>query len=354
MDWYLFFSVIFLVIMGLSAIYSIALSKEIPDFYNFKKQLIFFGVGLLSLFLFTFIDYKAFKVYTNLLYAVSVILLVLVLFLGSKVRGTTGWFYLFGLGIQPAEFAKIALICMLSKYFSNKPKELDHLKYLVSSALLTFVLAGLVLLQPDLGSALVLLSIWFGYLLIFGIDKKYLLVLFLLVLSTVFFSWIFLFKDYQKERILTFIDPQRDPLGRGYNVTQSIIAIGSGNLFGQGLGEGSQSQLKFIPESQTDFIYAVIGEELGFVGSFFVLAFFSIMLYRLAKSVKKARDNFSVYMVLGITVLFFVHFIINIGMNMGILPVTGISLPFVSYGGSFLIVSLTLIGITESFIVRNA
>lgn len=352
-DWYLFFSVIFLIIMGLAAIYSIALSKENPDFYFFKRQLIFVGLGVFFLFLFSFIDYKVFKVYSWFLYIVSAVLLVLVLFFGSDIRGTSGWFSIFGLGIQPVEFAKLSLICVLSKYFSNKQREVDQKKYVLVSGSITLFFVGLVLLQPDLGSAIILFSIWFAFLLIFGIKKEYIFVLLLIIIVVSVLSWTFLFKDYQKERILTFIDPSRDPMGRGYNVTQSIIAIGSGNIFGRGLGEGSQSQLQFIPESQTDFIFAVIGEELGFIGSLLVLFFFTTIFYRLIKASKKAKDNFSLYFVLGIIVLFFMQMLINIGMNMGIMPVTGISLPFISYGGSFLLISMTFIGIVESYIIRN-
>ena len=349
----MFFSVIFLITMSLVAIYSIALSQENPDFYYFKRQLLFLGIGLLLIFVFSFLDYKIFKVYSWFLYILSIVLLVLVLFFGSEIRGTTGWFNILGFGIQPVELAKLSLICVLSKYFSNKQKEIDQKKYILYSGLLAILPVGLVLLQPDLGSALVMFTIWFCFLLIFGIKKSYILGIVLILIASFLFSWFLLFKDYQKERILTFIDPARDPLGRGYNVTQSIIAVGSGNLYGRGLGEGSQSQLKFIPESQTDFIFAVIAEELGLVGTLLTLFFFFTLYFRLIKAAKKARDNFSLYLILGITVLFFTQMMVNIGMNIGILPVTGISLPFVSYGGSFLIICLVLVGIAESFIIRN-
>ena len=158
-------------------------------------------------------------------------------------------------------------------------------------------------------------------------------------------AWFFLFQDYQRDRILTFIDPSLDPLGRGYNVHQSIIAVGAGRLFGRGLGFGSQSQLKFIPESQTDFIFAVIAEELGFVGVIFIISFFGLIFYRMYKIVKGARDDFGMFLVLLIMALIFVQVFINIGMGVGLLPVTGISLPFVSYGGSFLVTAMMLLGI---------
>jgi len=168
------------------------------------------------------------------------------------------------------------------------------------------------------------------------------------IIFVVLFSWFFILQDYQQQRILTFLDPQKDPLGSGYNVRQAVIAIGGGQFWGQGLGLGSQSQLKFIPESQSDFIFAVIAEELGFVGVFFVFAFFAIIFLRLVIGAQKAPDDFGQFLLLGIAIIFFIHVVVNIGMNLGLLPVTGIPLPFLSYGGSFLLVSLALIGVAEN------
>jgi len=205
-----------------------------------------------------------------------------------------------------------------------------------------------ILLQPDFGSALILFALWFILLVLTGLKKKYLLLLLLIFVVTGVFSWEFVLKDYQQERILVFLNPVRDPFGGGYNVTQSVIAIGSGKFFGRGLGFGSQSQLKFIPEAQTDFIFAVIAEEFGLIGVLLILGFFGLVFHRLYRIASRSRDDFGLFLVLGVMVLLFLHLFVNFGMNLGIMPVMGISAPFLSYGGSFLISCLILIGIAES------
>jgi len=210
------------------------------------------------------------------------------------------------------------------------------------------------MLQPDLCSALVLLGIWFILLVLTGLDKKYYIFLIIISVLVSTIAWNFFFADYQQDRIKSFLSPTADPQGSGYNVSQAIIAIGSGNLFGRGLGAGSQSQLRFIPESQTDFLFAVIAEELGLFGVVLVLGLWAVIFYRLIIIAKRARDDFGMFTVLGIAAVFFLHLFINVGMNMGIMPVTGISLPFLSYGGSFLAVCMLLVGVAESVAVRRA
>lgn len=186
-----------------------------------------------------------------------------------------------------------------------------------------------------------------------GASKKHLLTLGIALIISFIIAWLFLFQGYQKDRILTFFNPQADPYGTGYHVRQATTAVGAGGLLGRGLGFGSQSQLKFIPASQTDFIFAVIAEELGLFGVSLILFFWGLIFWRLTRAIYFMRDNFSVFFILGVTAVFFSHIMINIGMNIGIVPVTGISLPFVSYGGSFLVISLILIGIVESMIIRS-
>jgi len=190
-------------------------------------------------------------------------------------------------------------------------------------------------------------------LIIIGIKRLHLLSIIAVILVLAFSSWFFFLQDYQKNRILTFIDPSRDPLGQGYNITQASIAVGSGQLVGRGLGYGSQSQLKFLPESQTDFIFAVIAEELGFIGVVIILFFWLIFFWRLIRGLKTCSNDFGVFLVLGISLLFIIHIFVNIGMNIGLAPVTGISLPFLSYGGSFLISSLFMVGLAQSVIIRK-
>jgi len=186
-----------------------------------------------------------------------------------------------------------------------------------------------------------------------GVRQKHLLFLFFSLLMVGVITWFFLFQTYQKDRILTFLNPNLDPYGRGYHVRQAVTAVGAGGFLGQGLGFGSQSQLKFIPASQTDFIFAVIGEELGFLGVILILFFWAVIFYRLTKTANIMKDNFSYLFILGVSGLFFTQVFINIGMNIGLVPVTGISLPFCSYGGSFLVASLILIGVVESMIIKN-
>jgi len=192
--------------------------------------------------------------------------------------------------------------------------------------------------------------IWFALMILVGAKRLHILTTVLLIILVALFAWFFLLKDYQKERLQNFVNTERDPLGTGYNLNQSIIAIGAGGLFGRGLGFGSQSQLHFLPEAQTDFIFAVIGEELGFVGALTLLILFGIIFWRLALLSAKANDDFIGITAAGVLTLFFVQFVTNIGANIGLLPITGVTLPFVSYGGSSLLINMVLIGILESMV----
>ncbi len=353
-DWILFVAVFLLFCLGLAAIYSVGLSQSDAGINNFRKQVFFGGIGFLLLSIVGLSNYSFWRVYSRILHAVSLIALVAVLFFGSTINGTRGWFVIFGMGIQPVELAKIVLIILLAKFFSNRLQQFRAFKHIFVSFFMVLSFVFFVMLQPDFGSALVLLGIWFLLLVLTGLEKKYYVMLMAggLVLGSI--AWSFLLADYQQERIKVFLQPTADPMGRGYNVSQAIIAIGSGGLFGRGLGFGSQSQLRFIPESQTDFLFAVIAEELGLFGVVLVLGLFAVIFYRLMVVARRAADDFGLFLVLGITILFFLHVFVNIGMNMGIMPVTGISLPFLSYGGSFLLVCFLLVGIVESVAVRRA
>lgn len=344
----LLISVILLVCLGLIAIYSIAISKEAADYIFLKKQLIAFFIGIVMLVFFAFIDYQNFKRYGLMFYGSVMLLLVLVLFFGTTIRGTTGWFSYFGFNFQPAELAKIALVAVLAWYFSKYLRESFKFSFIAFSFLLTLIIALPVVLQPDLGSASILFGTWFLMMLFTRIKKSHLVIILVILTILGLIAWGFVLEDYQKERILVFVNPNTDPLGKGYNVAQSIIAIGAGKFFGSGLGFGSQSQLKFLPEARTDFVLAVIGEELGLIGISLILLFWLLFFYRMMLIAKKARDDFGAFLVIGIISIFFIQFFINIGMNVGIMPVTGITLPFLSYGGSSLIISLLMVGIAES------
>jgi len=246
------------------------------------------------------------------------------------------------------------LIIFLAKYFSNNSVKLKPLRHLVISGLASLVYILLVLKQPDFGSALVLFSIWGAMIFFAGFNVRYIAIIAGILIVTFVLGWLVFFKPYQKQRIMTFFKPSmEDSLGEGYNITQAIIAVGSGGLFGRGIGFGSQSQLKFLPEAQTDFIFAVISEELGLVGVFLVISFFAIFFVRLITIIRKANDDFAIYFLLGTLSLIFIEMFVNIGMNIGLLPVVGIALPFLSYGGSVVISTFILVGIAESINIRN-
>jgi len=352
-DWILSLSVLLLLSFSLAEIYSVALGQNDLNLINFKKQILFIGIGIAGMFFFALLDYQALGGISLFVYLFGIFILLSVLFFGTEIRGTRGWFGFAGFGIQPVEFAKIFLIIFLAKYFSSKRLNAKPLKYLILSGLTTFVYVFLILQQPDFGSALLLFAIWVGMAFIVGFKKRYFLVIIVLALISISFAWVFLFKAYQQQRVMTFLNPSFDPLNQGYNVYQAIIAVGSGGIHGRGIGFGSQSQLKFLPESQTDFIFAVISEELGFFGVSLILAFFSIFFLRSIYLLRNVKDNFGIFFIIGAIGLIFIEMFINIGMNIGLLPVVGISLPFLSYGGSSIISSLFILGIMQSIIIRS-
>ena len=354
-DWIIFAVVMLLVVFGLVEIYSVALGQGQGslNLLNFKKQLLFSGIGFFFLFLFTFIDSYFLKSLNKYIYAFSVLILIAVLLFGETIRDTKGWFNIFGFGLQPVEFVKIVLILCLASYFSGLATRVKTARHFFGSAILAFVLIGLVLLQPDFGSAMILGAIWLIMLLAAGFDKKYFILIGVAGVILFTIAWFFLFKDYQKERIINFSNADTNSQESGYNIAQSIIAIGSGGITGKGVGFGSQSQLKFLPEAQNDFIFAVISEELGFLGVSLVLAFYFIFFFRCFRVLKKINNDFGIYFLLGATGLIFIQMFINIGMNLGIVPVVGLPLPFISYGGSSLISLLLLVGMIENVIIRS-
>ncbi|MFW5888422.1 MAG: rod shape-determining protein RodA [Patescibacteria group bacterium] len=352
-DWIIFFPIILLASFGLIEIYSIALGQETVDLTNFYKQLLFVGMGLASMIVLTLLDYRVIKDYSKYLYIGGIVLLIGVLMFGSTVRGATSWFDLGFFGFQPVEFIKIILIIFLAKYFSSKQSKAKPWKQLVLSGVGTMILFFLVFLQPDFGSALLLFAVWFFMLAVAGFDKKYFFIIALIGVVILGFLWNFSFQDYQKERIMTFLTPSSNSLEQGYNISQAIIAVGAGGLVGRGVGFGSQSQLKFLPEAHNDFIFAVIAEELGLVGVLLVVSFFSIFFFKCLMNVKKLDNDFGIFFILGGAGLIFIEMFINIGMNIGLLPVVGISLPFISYGGSAIIAKFAIIGIMQNIIIKS-
>ncbi len=353
LDWSLFLSIFLLSCFGLIEIYSIALGKDMSNLINFRKQIFFIIIGLSIFFIFIFIDYRFLRDFSYYFYIFGILLLISVLILGITVKGTTGWFEFKFFSIQPVEFVKIITILFLTRFFAMQKKEFRSLKQLIISGLGVFLLFILVILQPDFGSAMILLSIWLSTIFFVGFNKKYFFILGIIFIFGTGLVWNFYFKDYQKERIKTFLNPEISSLDQGYNVSQAIIAVGSGGVMGRGVGFGSQSQLKFLPEAQNDFIFAVISEELGFIGVFLVLSFFAVFFYRCLINLKNFKDDFAIFFVLGVVGLIFIQMFINISMNIGIFPVVGIPLPFISYGGSALISNFILMGIVENIIIQS-
>ncbi|MBX4187144.1 MAG: rod shape-determining protein RodA [Candidatus Doudnabacteria bacterium] len=349
-DVYIFGSSLLLLVLGLLMIYSTTLESPTN---LLVRQLIFTVLGFAGMFALAFFDYRKLKGTTPYLYLLIVASLILVWFLGVNVRGSTRWIDLGIFRLQPAEFAKLAMVVIMAKFLDQSGEKLKDARYVVLCVLYIVIPAGLVLVEPDLGSALVIFFTWLAMLLFSRINKKHLAILFCLGLVVSSLGWFFVLKDYQKQRVYTFINPANDPQGAGYNVLQSIIAVGSGSITGRGVGRGLQSQLKFLPERQTDFIFASTAEELGLFGSVFILGLFGVILFRLVKATKHARDNFGMYLSLGIFFMLLIQIVINVGMNVGILPVTGIPLPLLSYGGSSLMTTLLALGLVQSIVARQ-
>ncbi|MBP9748788.1 rod shape-determining protein RodA [Patescibacteria group bacterium] len=351
-DWLLVLPAALLSFLGLAAIGSVGLAHDPPTLAPVIKQAIALGLGMTLALGLTMANYRALDHYARLLYILAGILLLGVLFFGRTINGTKGWFLIGGWGVQPVEFAKVALVVIMARFMS-KHAHVRELRLLVSSGILMALFAILVLRQPDFGGAMVLASLWFFLLLIAGIKRRHLLTMVVGVLLIAAVSWLFLLKDYQRGRIETFFDPSRAPLAEGYNSTQAKIAIGAGGLFGRGLGFGSQSQLRFVPEAQTDFLFSVIGEELGFVTVLIMFGLFVLFFFRAVRIAERSGDNFPAFLALGLVLNIFLATVVNIGMNLGLLPVTGIALPFLSAGGSSLIATWIAVGLLQSIAVRR-
>lgn len=352
-DWVLFGVTMLLVATGILVLYSTAFkATEVADPASTRNQIIFTVLGLVALFTFAVSDYRVWRKFTIWLYPLVLGLLLAVMLAGHTALGATRWINLGFFQFQPSELAKLALIIVLAKYFSDHYDEMDRPKYLFASLAYMAIPLGMVLIQPDLGTGLVLIVIWLAMALASRMKKIYIAGLVAAALATLPVMIKFM-KPYQRQRLETFINPNADPLGTGYNVVQSQIAVGSGQLFGRGLASGSQSQLNFLPSQHTDFIFAVLTEKLGFVGGVLLLLLFAALLLRALVVAWRASDRFGFFLGVGITAMMLFHMLINVGMNMGIMPVTGIPLPFVSYGGSSLLVGMMSIGLLESIAVRR-
>lgn len=315
------------------------------------RQLVIVGLSLGILAFFAFVDFSFIKQSRIVfyLYIVGVALLVALIFIGSTNKGATSWFDLGFFSFQPSDLIKLILVLLLAKYLARRHVEIRAVKHIFITGFYFLVPFGLIVLQPDFGSALIVFCIWFGMILSSGISKKHLLLLFGVGALSFGLMWGFVFQDYQKARIKTFIDPLSDIQGAGYNAYQSIIAVGSGQVLGKGVGYGTQSRLNFLPEYETDFIFAAISEEWGFVGSSIIILLFMVLIMRILFVGWHMQSNFELLFAVGLALYYMSHILVNIGMNIGVMPVTGVPLPFMSYGGTHLIVECMGLGMLMSF-----
>jgi len=350
-DWYIAAPVIVLLCFSLAELYSVSLGQD-GAAELFSKQIWFVVFGLIVFFVLALTDFHHLYSYSNYFYVFALLSLIAVLLFGQTINGTKGWFGFFGFGIQPVELVKLILIICLARYFAKAAVAIRPFKHFFITGIFTALLIVLVLLQPDLGSAALLFAVWGIFLFAVDFPKKYIAYILAGLLIVFALAWQFAFRDYQRERIISYIQPSAT--STNYNVKQAIIAVGAGGLSGRGLGFGSQSQLKFLPEASTDFIFAVIAEELGLVGVIVILGCFGVLLFRCFSALARSRNYFGSLLIVGGAGLIFIEMFINIGMNMGILPVVGIPLPFVSYGGSSLIAHLALAGVMHSVVRYSA
>ena len=344
-DWLLVGAIIPILIAGL-----FTMSSFTDANIYFNRQLIWIAVSFIIFFTFSTIDFKFLRKTQIVfgLYLIICFILLLLFFIGATIQGAQGWFNVGFFSIQPSEIAKIVLILVLAKYFSRRHVEIKNFRHIIVSGVYAGIIFLLVALQPDFGSAIIIFAIWFGMVFVSGISKKHVLIVFTIVAVTLTILWNFVFYDYQKQRIMTFIHPLEDIRGAGYNAYQSTITVGSGQVFGKGIGYGTQSRLKFLPEYQTDFIFAAYAEEWGFVGVVILFMLYLFVLWRILSTSMHGATNFEILFGLGLSIMFVAHMFVHIGMNVGIMPVTGITIPFMSYGGSHLVMTFAALGILQS------
>jgi rod shape determining protein RodA len=345
-----------LVAYGAILIYSAHLSSY-PDGVSLShpltKQIMFACLGLgIALFV-AWLDYRIFGQMAVGLYVAALLMLVAVLVIGDSVYGSRRWFTLAGQQIQASEVAKLFVIVALARYLADRQSRIQEVRVFLISLVMAAVPAGLILAEPDMGTAMVFGAVWIGMVLMAGVPPRHVLVLIGLAVSLIPFALIVVLGEYQRERIRLFFDPNSDPLGGGFNILQAENAIGSGGLFGRGLTDGSQTQLDFLQTSTTDYIFAVLGEELGFVGAVILLALFTALLFRGIRAATISRDQFGRLIATGIVIMILFQVFINIAVNIRLVPVTGIPLPFVSQGGSSLVMLFAAMGLLEGIVLRH-
>ncbi len=353
-DWILFGATTLLVLIGVVIIGSAThINRDGLDLYNFvEKQGLFFALNLFLLFAMQWGDYRKLKMFATPLYLATILILIAVMVVGTSALGAQRWIQIGPITVQPSEISKLLMIIALAKMLESRINQLNTFRQVLPVALFMGVPFVLVFIQPDLGTSLVYLAITMGMLYISNIHMRLVTIVLGVSVACMPFLW-FLLKEYQKNRILVFLNPDMDPFGAGYHIIQSKIAIGSGQLFGKGLFAGTQSQLDFLPENHTDFIFSVIGEELGFIGCIIVLLLFLCILYRGIHIARVAQDTFGMLLAIGVISMLGFQVLVNVGMTTGSMPVTGIPLPFISYGVSSLTTSMLAIGLLENIYMRR-
>lgn len=321
----------------------------------FNRQILFFAIALIFFFIGSLIDLSVFRTtqiaFLGYLFFIGVLFALFIF--GHTAKGAQSWFSIGQFAFQPTDFMKVATILVSAKFFSRRHVEIKHFKHVAISIVYMLVPFMLIFLQPDFGSAIALFLIWFGMILFSGLSKKHMIMFSIIGLSLFIFLWGFVFKEYQKNRIRNFINPTLDIKGTGYNAKQSIIAVGSGQIIGKGIGYGTQSRLNFLPEHETDFIFAAYAEEWGFIGSVLLIILYTLLLLRMSTIALYAQNNFEILILVGVVIFFLSHILINIGMNIGVMPITGITLPLMSYGGSHLLAEFFALGLVSSVYSRR-
>jgi len=353
LDWVLIGAVVLLFSIGLCSLFSASLRKQ--DFLNFKKQIIFFVIGVFLMFAVSFIDWRTLRdspYFILFLYFLGLASLGGLFFFAPTIRNIKAWYRVGPISIDPVEPFKIILIVLLARYFSKRHTEIYDIRHILVSGIYVLIPSILVFMQPDLGSMLMLVFLWIVALSICGIKKQHLLVLAILAVLISLLGWQCFLKEYQKQRIISFIFPELEPLGESWSQIQARIAIGSGGLFGRGFGLGSQTQYGFLSEIQTDFIFSAISEEFGFVGVLFLIFLIAFIVWRLIRIAFMCSSNFPRLFVSCFAFLLAFQGFTHIAMNLGLLPIIGVPLPFVSYGGGGLISAFLALGFCQSIKIR--
>ncbi|MBI2046125.1 MAG: rod shape-determining protein RodA [Parcubacteria group bacterium] len=341
-DWILFLAIIPLLAAGL-----LTMDSFVSENSFFDKQVWWIVISLVVFFALSAVDFRFLR-QTGVvvsLFLFFCFLLATLLFAGSAIKGARSWFDFGAFSFQPSDPLKLVVILMLAKYFSRRHIEIAHVRHILVSGLYAGIPFVLVFLQPDFGSAIIIFCIWLGMIIVSGVSKKHLALVFLLGAIVFGGLWVSVLESYQKARVMTFINPLADIHGAGYNAYQSTIAVGSGGLFGKGVGYGTQSRLKFLPEYRTDFIFAAFVEEWGFIGALVLFFLFGVVIWRILANALLGATNFEMLYGMGLAIFFMSHFIIHVGINIGLLPVTGTTVPFLSYGGSHLLTEFIGLGI---------